>query len=218
MKNDRVHMSSNVMIREIQARDLPDVAAVHMLAFPESALTLLGTEAVRRYYEWQLVGPHDVVALSAMLDSELVGFCFGGIFRGAMSGFVRKNRKFLIGHVLAHPYLVRNPIFRNRLATGARVLKSHAKPAAPAPGPSNRSLNHFGILAIAVHPQRQGLGIGKVLMAEAEAVARRQGFQEMDLTVNPTNLQAVEFYERLNWTRFSKDTVWKGQMKKSLAS
>jgi ribosomal protein S18 acetylase RimI-like enzyme len=55
-------------------------------------------------------------------------------------------------------------------------------------------------------------------MAEAEAVARRQGFQEMDLTVNPTNLQAVEFYERLNWTRFSKDTVWKGQMKKSLAS
>jgi len=211
-------MSTDVFIRTLEAKDLREVAMVHMLAFPDSALTMLGTEAVRRYYEWQLVGPHEVVALSARVNSELVGFCFGGIFRGAMSGFVRKNRMFLIGHVLAHPYLVRNPIFRDRLAAGARVLKSQAKPQASAPPPPSQNLNHFGILAIAVHPQRQGLGIGKVLMAEAEDVARRQGFQEMDLTVNPGNRQAVEFYERLNWIRFSKDSVWKGQMKKSLAS
>ena len=211
-------MSTKIVIRKIEAKDLRDVAMVHMLAFPESSLTMLGTEAVRRYYEWQLVGPHEVVALSARVNSELVGFCFGGIFRGAMSGFVRKNRNFLIGHVLVRPWLVRNPIFRDRLATGARVLKNHAKPKASAPRPPSHNLNHFGILAIAVHPQRQGLGIGKLLMAEAEDLARRQGFQEMDLTVNPGNRQAVEFYERLNWIRFSKDNVWKGQMKKSLAS
>ncbi len=113
---------------------------------------------------------------------------------------------------------MRNPIFRDRLATGARVFKSHAKPQASTPRPPSQNLNHFGILAIAVHPQRQGLGIGKLLMAEAEDVARRRGFQEMDLTVHPGNRQAVEFYERLNWIRFSKDSVWKGQMKKSLAS
>ena len=213
-----VQTATKVVIRELQVADLPQVAAVHLMAFPESALTMLGTEAVRRYYEWQLVGPHDVVALSALLDSELVGFCFGGIFRGAMSGFVRKNRGFLIGHVLAHPYLVRNPIFRDRLAAGARVLKSHGKTQAPSPRPPSQSLNYFGILAIAVHPGRQGLGIGKLLMAEAEDAARRQGFQEMGLTVNPGNHQAVEFYERLNWIRFSKDSAWTGHMKKSLAS
>jgi ribosomal protein S18 acetylase RimI-like enzyme len=87
-----------------------------------------------------------------------------------------------------------------------------------APRPPSPNQNHFGILAIAVHPQRQGLGIGKLLMAEAENLARRQGFEEMGLSVNPGNRQAVEFYERLNWIRFSKDSVWKGQMKKSLAS
>ena len=211
-------MQTQVLIRTLEAKDLPGVAMVHMLAFPESALTMLGTEAVRRYYEWQLVGPHDVAALSAFANGELVGFCFGGIFRGAMSGFVRRNRKFLIGHVLAHPWLIRNQIFRDRLATGARVLKRHAKPKASPPRLKNHNLNQFGILAIAVHPQRQGLGIGKLLMNEAEDVARRQGFQTMDLTVNPGNRQAVEFYERLNWIRFSKDSVWKGQMKKSLAS
>jgi ribosomal protein S18 acetylase RimI-like enzyme len=179
---------------------------------------MLGAEAVRRYYEWQLVGPHDVAALSAFANGELVGFCFGGIFRGALSGFVRRNRKFLIGHVLAHPWLIRNPIFRDRLATGARVLKRQAKPEASLPHLKNQKLNQFGILAIAVHPQRQGLGIGKLLMNEVEDVARRQGFQTMDLTVNPGNRQAVEFYERLKWIRFSRDNVWKGQMRKSLAS
>jgi ribosomal protein S18 acetylase RimI-like enzyme len=216
MENEMVQ--DDLLIRELRANDLRQVAAVHMTAFPESALTMLGTEAVRRYYEWQLVGPHDVVALSALIDSELVGFCFGGIFRGAMSGFVRKNRRFLIGHVLAHPYLMRNPIFRDRLAAGARVLRSRSQPKGPAPRPPSQRLNHFGILAIAVHPGRQGLGIGKLLMAEAEHAARRQGFREMGLTVNPGNQQAVEFYERLNWTRFSKDSVWSGEMKKSLAS
>src|SRR6267378_4194115 len=126
-------MQTPVLIRTLEGKDLPGVSMVHMLAFPESALTMLGTEAVRRYYEWQLVGPHDVAALGAFVNAELVGFCFGGIFRGAMSGFVRKNRKFLIGHVLAQPWLIRNPIFRDRLATGARVLKRRAKPKGTLP-------------------------------------------------------------------------------------
>lgn len=34
------------------------VAGVHVAAFPSSALTRLGSEAVRRYYLWQIEGPH----------------------------------------------------------------------------------------------------------------------------------------------------------------
>ena len=211
-------MQAHMLIRKIRAEDLPDVAAVHMLAFPESALTRLGVEAVRRYYEWQLLGPHEVTALGAYVNAELVGFCFGGIFRGAMSGFVRKNRKFLIGRVLARPWLVTNPLFRSRLTAGARVLKGRAKPPTSAARHASPAPDHFGILAIAVHPERQGLGVGKMLMREAENVARRYGFREMDLTVSPGNRRAVEFYESLSWRRFSRDSVWKGEMRKSLAS
>src|SRR6267142_2937709 len=114
MENEMVHKPTDVLIREIQAKDLGHVAAVHQLAFPDSALSMLGTEAVRRYYEWQLVGPHEVTAISAYINTELVGFCFGGLFRGAMSGFVRNNQKFLIRRVLTHPWLMTNPIFRDR--------------------------------------------------------------------------------------------------------
>lgn len=210
-------MSTDVPIRKIEVKDLLSLTAIHQMAFPNSALTMLGTEAVRRYYEWQLLGPHEVTALSAFANGELVGFCFGGIFRGAMSGFVRKNRQFLIWRVLTHPWLATNPIFRDRLTMGAHVLKSR-RPKASIPRPMSPNVSPFGILAIAVHPQRQGLGIGKLLMREAEDIARQRGFREMDLTVSPDNHQAIKFYEGLNWKKFVKDSVWRGEMRKSLAS
>ncbi len=155
MENDLVDRPTDIVIREIQAHDLTRVAAVHLLAFPDSALSMLGTEAIRRYYE---------------------------------------------------------------LSMGARVLKTRSKPQPSLPLLTSPKLHHFGILAIAVHPQRQGLGIGKLLMDQAEAEARRYGYQEMDLTVSPRNRQAIQFYERLNWKKFSKDSVWKGEMRKFLAS
>ena len=35
------------------------------LSYSDRALSALGHEAVRRYYEWQLLGPHDSAALLA---------------------------------------------------------------------------------------------------------------------------------------------------------
>ena len=47
-------VASDLLVLNLDVKDLPAVASVHMAAFPKSALTMLGTEAVRRYYEWQL--------------------------------------------------------------------------------------------------------------------------------------------------------------------
>ncbi len=86
---------SDLLVRNLEVKDLPAVATVHKAAFPKSALTMLGTEAVRRYYEWQLLGPHESISLGAFLGPEVVGFCVGGIFRGAMisvaSGMVARR-------------------------------------------------------------------------------------------------------------------------------
>lgn len=57
----------------------------------------------------------------------MLGFYFGGIFRGALSGFVQKNRKFLVLQVLRRPWLIfTNSIYRDRLRVGMRVVKSAA--------------------------------------------------------------------------------------------
>ena len=72
-------LSQNYMvmkIRSIELLDLNSIAKIHLAAFPKSALSHLGQEAVRRYYEWQLTGPHDCLAIGAIDEQgRMLGFC-----------------------------------------------------------------------------------------------------------------------------------------------
>jgi ribosomal protein S18 acetylase RimI-like enzyme len=204
----------SVSTRRIQETDLVVVATNHMLAFPDSVLTKLGSEAVRRYYEWQLIGPHEISARAAFVHDRLVGFCFAGIFRGAMGGFLKRNRAYLLFRVLTHPWLITNPIFRERLLLGTRVLtrlRRREKSRATSTRPSQPA---FGVLSIGTHPEYQGLGVGKRLMDEAEDFARSLGFSEIHLSVSTNNEQAIRFYERQNWTKELEASGWLGSMKK----
>jgi len=211
----------NINIQPLNQSDLPSVALLHAAAFPDSALTKLGLEAVRRYYEWQLNGPHDVDALGAFHGDRLVGFCFSGIFRGAMSGFLQRNWLFLTVCVLIRPWLIINPIFRERAILAVNILKRLLRQLIK----RRRKLTHqgspassksYGILSIAVDPNYQGLGIGRMLMEYSEAIAREKGFSEMDLTVNPQNEKAIRFYERLGWEKVVNEGRWTGLMRKRL--
>lgn len=196
--------------------DLAHIAAVHVRAFPASALTGLGTEAVQRYYLWQLSGPHDAVALGAFADIQLVGFCFGGVFRGALGGFLRTNRAFLVRQVLMRPWLLSNPLFRDRLTNGLNILRRvHRQSVLPTP-PATPAVRSFGILSIAVNPDIQGGGVGRRLLAEAEQQARQRGFAQMHLTVHPSNTQAIRFYERMGWEQIIGSDGWRGAMRKLL--
>jgi GNAT superfamily N-acetyltransferase len=205
---------SDCFIEPIGEINLPQVVNIHRAAFSDSALTKLGRMAVYRYYEWQLTGPHDLTALGAFLDRQMVGFCFGGVFQGALSGFLEKNKHFLIGRVLAQPWLILNPIFRHRVQAGIKRLGKSVKPT-PAQ-PQTRSAGCFGVLSIALHPSYQGLGIGKLLMTRAEETAQRLNYAEMLLTVQPQNKKAVAFYEGLRWQKVSRNGEWSGEMRKAV--
>jgi ribosomal protein S18 acetylase RimI-like enzyme len=209
-------MKDDPDIRPLASRDLREAAALHLRAFPDSALTALGPESVRRYYEWQLTGPHETTALGVWHDGALAGFCFGGLFRGAMSGFLRQNRLHLALRVATHPWLLANPLFRERLTSGLRILRRFSRPPAP-PSPAAPKPRRFGILSIAVDPRLHGHGLGKRLMQAAELRAREQAFPEMQLTVAPENQQAIRFYESLGWRKHPAGAEWTGEMRKTLS-
>jgi ribosomal protein S18 acetylase RimI-like enzyme len=210
-------MELHPTIRSLQAGDLGAVAEVHLAAFPRSALTLLGKEAVRRYYDWQLTGPHEVTALGAFSGNSLAGFCFGGRFHGSMAGFLRKNRGYLIWRTATHFWLLANPVFRGRADSGRHLLKRFslpgARPEALQAAPPVRS---FGILSIAVHPDFQGKGFGRLLMEIAEEAARLCGYPAMHLTVEIHNQQAIKFYECSGWKKIPGGSAWNGKMRKYL--
>ena len=204
----------NKDIRFLNNTDLDEISRIHLAAFPRSALTQLGKEAVRRYYDWQLNGPHDAVNLGAWLDGRLAGFCFGGIFNGALGGFLQKNRTYLAWRILTHTWLLGNEMVRGRIQVAGRVFRRRPKVIRPVTqvGPPQRL---FGILSIAVDPAFQGKRIGQTLMEVEEASARERGFKGMNLSVAVDNAQAIGFYEHTGWKRiFDMSGNWTGRMEK----
>jgi ribosomal protein S18 acetylase RimI-like enzyme len=206
-----------LVIRPIIESDLNAVVRIHTLAFSDRALIKLGAEAIRRYYLWQLNGPHASLCIGVFDDSnKMRGFCFGGVFRGALSGFIQKNRSFLVWRVLTHPWLAANPLFLERLKLARNILIRRRAPAGSHSVPRKKS---FGILSIAVDPHMQGAGYGRQLMAEAERIAIERGFVDMHLTVAIDNFQAITFYEKLGWQKLlAFDGIWHGTMGKHLES
>jgi GNAT superfamily N-acetyltransferase len=54
----------------------------------------------------------------------------------------------------------------------------------------------FHIVALATDPMWQRAGVGGNLLVEAEAVARREGFQRILVTMTNDNIPALYFYQR----------------------
>jgi len=196
---------------------LNEIVDVHCAAFSESLMTALGRQVVRRYYEWLLTGPHDMVALGAFQNQQLAGICFGGVFRGAFSGFLRRNRFFVAWRVASHPWVVLDREFRERLRVGFRLVLGRtariSRTGNPRTEPDRRT---FGILVVAVNPHCQERGAGRALMSEAEGRARLAGYEQMYLTVHPGSARAIKFYEALGWVRVLQDGVWQGGMRKAV--
>lgn len=213
MQSDRSR--ADVQLAPLHREHLAAVAAIHERAFADSAITTFGREAICRYYRWLMEGPHDAALVGAWHGEALVGFCAAGVFRGAMSGFLRANRVYLAGRMLARPALILSPLVRDRIREAlkitARFSRFHRKPTSSPTPPQ------FGVLSIATSPEARGLGAGRSLMIDAELRARASGFARMVLTVHPDNARAVKFYEDLGWERRLVEGVWRGAMFKELA-
>ena len=52
---------------------------------------------------------------------------------------------------------------------------------------------------VAVHPDRKGAGLGRALIALAEAEARDQGYRELRLTTHAEMPENVSLYNHLGW-------------------
>ncbi len=206
-----------IQCRLLSVDDLAQVTCVHRKAFQNSALTKLGKEPLRRYYEWQMVGPHDSFNVGAFdTQGTLAGFCFAGTFRGSLSGFLDRNKRFLIQYFLFHPWKIFNPLILDRVKSAIRVLKRKTPPKTLTTPPVSPG-HHYGILSIAVDPDRQGLGVGRIIMEQVEKDALKKGFTKLGLTVHPTNTQAIAFYELCDWNRnLEPDGAWSGRMTKQL--
>ena len=73
------------------------------------------------------------------------------------------------------------------------------------------------IANVAVHPNFQGCGLGKALMAHAEAQAAALNYEELRLATHAALTENAEFYSRLGWLEIERDEL-RVYMRKSLHS
>lgn len=208
-----------ISLRSLGPGDLAEITRVHLQAFPDSEMSRLGAGIVTRYYRWQFDSSHPLpFAEGAWRDEELVGFVIGGIRREAVSGFVRRNVPAILVAGALHPRAARSlfgPEALNILRLAFLRGRSHTEPLTDDAGLAEAPWS-FGVLSIGVVPACQGLGTADQLMDVAEAAARNAGAASMNLTVHPTNIRAVRFYERRGWQPNHSAEGWSGGMTKSL--
>jgi ribosomal protein S18 acetylase RimI-like enzyme len=208
----------NPTLRTLTPDDVAEVTRVHVLAFHESALSRLGRVPVARYYAWQFQGPNDLYATGLFDEGTLLGYCFGGVFRDSLGGFMRRNLFLISSRLLLRPWLLSDPMFQDRFATGLFVLRKRKGPGAPAASARTPRKPYHNILALAVDPAQKKRGLGKHLMADQERHALEHRFQEMRLSVALHNADAIAFYERLGYRKDIQDPArgWQGKMVKPL--
>ncbi len=231
-------LTPGVTLREMTSRDLPEVARVHVAAFGDSLLSKLGTGIVERYYAWQVSGVNTVRAEVAIWDSHVAGFAVGGEFKDSLRGFFNGNRSSIAMAVLSRPHLLADPLLWERLALLRKVFRRArrrrlkiargATPVASTPASEVASagesdsrpsaLPPFNVLAIAIHPDRRRLGVGRRLMQDQELTAASWGRDRMILTVNNGNKEAVEFYLRCGWELASANGTHEVRMQKRLGA
>lgn len=202
-----------IQIRQADVSDLPDMSRIHFRAFPDSALTLVGPEAIRRYYEWQMQRAPDLILLVAVIQDSIAGFVVAGRFHQALSGFVRAHRRFLILRVITRPWILLSPRVIRRAWAAGQILTSRRRAA---PVLARASGNSAGVLSIATAPTHQGRGVGTALLLKTEQLARERGYEALHLTVSPTNSTAIRLYLHLGWKKTPDDTTWTGLMTKDI--
>ncbi|MBC8305926.1 MAG: GNAT family N-acetyltransferase [Pelagibacterales bacterium] len=190
-------------IKDLTFEDIPIVCDIHIKSFPMSIFSQLGKSAVEKYYEWLLYGPHESLNIGIYTDAKLIGYCFGGKFNGALSGYVKRNKVFLLIKVLSKPHLVFSINFMSKLMVLIKdnlpeYLKKRQKKK-----PDYGYNISFAILAIAIHPESRAKGVGKMLMDYSEQYAGTKLYNSMHLSVNRANEVAINFYVKCGWNILS---------------
>jgi ribosomal protein S18 acetylase RimI-like enzyme len=187
-------------ILPLARRHITEAVRLHMRAFPGFFLTFMGSRFLAEFYRAFLSEP-TAVAVIAENDAG----CVCGAAVGALNpaGFFKRLllRRWWAFCLTGMTAVVRQPAIVPRLFRAVRY-RGESPPGEP------RAL----LSSIAVAPEAQGKGVGRLLVERWVAEARARGARGCFLTTDADNNEAVNaFYRKLGWTVESTHTTPEGR-------
>jgi GNAT superfamily N-acetyltransferase len=124
---------------------------------------------------------------------------------------------YSIGYLTSPTVKAATAYWRGVLAPNVRLLLARSEGRVVGTAQLELAMRENGrhraeVNKVLVHPEHHGQGIGKRLMAEIEALARREGRTLLYLDTNE-NDPANEFYGRTGWKRAGTIPNWAGSPK-----
>jgi GNAT superfamily N-acetyltransferase len=170
---DRVSFCIEEVNRASLMPELEDIVAVHLRAFPNNFLTLMGSSFIREYY--RAVSEYKSnIFLVARNEESTLGFVsgFGNPVQFYSYYFSKRFELIPISLVaiLKRPYLI--PRILSNLSY---MRRAHG------------SSSEVELSSVAVLPERSGLGVGKGLIDAFVNKARQAGFESIYLTTDVRN-------------------------------
>ena len=160
---------------------LNKIAELHKLAFTQDHFSsLFEAKTLENYYS-HLLSNSDL-ALVCIYGNKLIGFAVAGnrVSQGVRS-FINQHRLQLFFKLIKHPKMLAFFVFRTFFNKFFKQRSSKAK---------------YRLTSIAVAPDHQAMGIGRMLLKALEAELKNMGIDTYGLSVKSSNSSAMKFYER----------------------
>jgi ribosomal protein S18 acetylase RimI-like enzyme len=173
------------------ARDIEQLARMHVDALPDSLVSLVGERYARAFYRHAAASPSELIAIERA-GGELCGACLMSLAPATLS------RRLLTRTPLA----LLAPLAIRRLPLRAMARGAAGPPADPQPpGPE--------ILLIFTVPEARSRGLGARLLARCEALLAARGVDRLLVKTrdDPAN-RALAFYERAGFRRVGSRSVY----------
>jgi len=177
-----------INVRPMTAIDAPRCASIHVRSFQGFFLTFLGMRFLNELYA-AIVHDPSCIAFVAEEDNEVVGFAAGTCFASGLYSRLIRRRIWRFGWASLGA-LLRKPTILPRL------LRALTLPSQKTPAPNCGTL-----MSIAVLPEVQRRGIGRLLVHAFLDEARRRELENIDLTTDSLDNDGVNrFYQRLGFS------------------
>lgn len=184
----------------MQLGDCSSVVDIHIRSFKGFFLTFMGPAFLSLLYRATIADPSGIAIISEN-EGKITGFVTGTT---QPSGFyTRLLKNHLFGFVWSSLQgFLRKPSILPRL------LRAFSMPGQPLPVENCTTL-----MSIAVDPDCQGQGIGKLLVNAFLIEAHGKGSQHVNLTTDAVNNEAGNhFYKSLGFELFRKYTTPEGRI------
>lgn len=191
-----------MITRKIEKKDLPEVVRIHVAAFPDFFMTLMGQSFLKEYY-YSVSKMPDGIVLGCFNDEasggQLLGFCAETVLS---AGF---NKRMLCRRLISFSLQSLRLLFVN-----PKALVHFAKNLTKGPDSEISDPAQYGeLLSIAVDPKIQGKGVGKALVAGIEEELLKRGQHENSLTTDAVgNDKTISFYKRCGYDVFYQFTAY----------